>query len=573
MIEQDQIKEAGSACRQVLSELGIHRVICVDDTYESSPSLEDVIGAASSIDASSLKTLVPEIGDEIPEDISLLSEMLRRIWADLAGEDRAKRGRSIVAASRIQQRDGIDDVVNASLLEDLIPADILETLSPTEWQDREQALLQEAKASPSMLLFDRDLSESGGGPQAGIKIIASILSSEGMENSICGLLTHTVTPGNLEQVSEELSREYGINRDRFLVIPKAYLSQAPVYFAELIKYLALTPDFVRMKEKASEILRAAADAAEERVESIEIHDLNDMVFRISDEEGIWEPDVIFRLYSLFQRSESRRLAFDDGELEEIASRMRAMSLIPTQSKFRPRPGAWRIQKEALYEAQDHINHNFLPLELGDIFVKEKSESTKRYVVLVQPCDLMVRSKGERAPKLLRLPMAEIVELEDSSKLSYYTDELKYFGGKPEERWAVKLKRIHFVHVAILDMCVFDADGRSVMWMGQSAPAAVRPTWQARYSILQAWAQEIVEEVKGLPPIDSKAPDDHSPGHALASRVLDDGLFKGEVVEVNGRTGLSYNCRRVRRLSRERALGVLMAYTSTLSRPAYAPEFG
>lgn len=47
-----------------------------------------------------------------------------------------------------------------------------------------------------------------------------------------------------------------------------------------------------------------------------------------------------------------------------------------------------------------------------------------------------------------------------------------------------------------------------------------------------------------------------------------GLFKGTLVDKDGRRSISYNCRRVGRLSNARAFGLLMAYTSCLGRPAY-----
>lgn len=56
-------------------------------------------------------------------------------------------------------------------------------------------------------------------------------------------------------------------------------------------------------------------------------------------------------------------------------------------------------------------------------------------------------------------------------------------------------------------------------------------------------------------------------------LFEDDLFTGDVAEENGIHTVTYNCKRVRRLSRARALGLLMSYTSTIGRPAYDREFG
>ena len=55
-------------------------------------------------------------------------------------------------------------------------------------------------------------------------------------------------------------------------------------------------------------------------------------------------------------------------------------------------------------------------------------------------------------------------------------------------------------------------------------------------------------------------------------IFNEGLFKGQLLGDNNNQGLEYNCRRVGRLSRPRAFGLLMSYTSCLSRPAYQGNF-
>jgi hypothetical protein len=90
------------------------------------------------------------------------------------------------------------------------------------------------------------LSESGGDPEGGIKIIASLLAGNDTDSVICGLLTHTVKPETQPEQWAELSSAHSIPMDRFVVIPKLHLSKAPMLFAQMLKHAALTPEFTEL---------------------------------------------------------------------------------------------------------------------------------------------------------------------------------------------------------------------------------------------------------------------------------------------------------------------------------------
>lgn len=275
------------------------------------------------------------------------------------------------------------------------------------------------------------------------------------------------------------------------MIPKLHLSKAPILFAQTLKFAALSPDFAELKRKTKEIIEEADTAAANRVEEVSIYD--HIVFQVSADEGIWEPDMLFRLHAMFHRLESRRLAHDGGNLEAIAAKLRAVSGIPTKCDLWPPPqSAWSLQREELYESDAYINKNYLPVELGDIFERTGAESAKKYIVLAPPCDLMVRSKGRREPELQRVPLAEIVpETPKMNASSRVMEEMPYFDGLRTKKWFVKLKAIHYVRACILDLCVFNQDGISKLVVNGNVPSAVRPAWGARHAILlKLWGRSV-----------------------------------------------------------------------------------
>jgi hypothetical protein len=583
---------AEKAVRSLLDALEVDKVVYVDDANES-VSIEDVIAAAITLDKASLLALFPGFGDNIPDDQDVLKKIIRDIWEGLDYKDQQERGQKII----VQQSDGSDEA-HVSILRKIIPETKLVSLSPSQWNKEKKQLLEKSKSQRMLFLFDQDFSSTGGDPEGGIKIIASLLALGDAPSLICGLLTHTVTPETQPQQWADLSEKHSISKDRFVVIPKRYLSETPVLFAQTLKLTALSPDFAELKKKAKEIIEEATKAAADRVEKVSIYDLDHIVLRVSAEEGLWEPDMLFRLHAMFHRSESRQRAHDGGALEKIVAKLRAVSGILTSDHLQIPDSAWALQREELYEFDDYINKNHLPLDLGDIFEKTEGNSTKKYILLAQPCDLMVRD-GKRRPDLHWIPLVEMASsdaatvadqdfiaherqdipqlleeiqqlkkmLDDASSPNY-SEEIPYFDESPSKKWFVKLKRVKFVHACLLDLCVFNQDGVAKLTINENPPSGIRPAWKKRHKILSGHWEKVVRMAETLAAMDG----DSNTKKQIKNLLFNDDLFKGDFSNSDG-VCITCNCRRVRRLSRARAMGLLMSYTATLGRPAYDRAFG
>lgn len=578
MNDQD-ISQAQASLSSILDALVVARVVYVDDANDETVSVEDVIAGAHGLDATSLLTAFPELGDSIPDDRDVLTAKIREIWGRLDPQVQSERGKAVVVAARRHDGNETDDVADVSILSQLIPREKLVCMSPTQWEAQKDQLLQDSRAQRTLFLFDRDFSGAGGDSDGGIKIIASLLARNDTESLICGLLTHTVTPETQPQQWVELSAAHGIPRDRFVVIPKLHLSKAPILFAQTLKFAALSPDFTELKRRTKEIIAKAATVSAARVDDVSIYDLDHIVFQVSAEEGLWEPDMLFRLHAMFHRLESRRLAHDGGALESIAAKLRTLSGIPTRSDLLPTPdSSWALQREELYEHKDYINKNHLPLELGDIFERTDSNIDKKYILLAQPCDLMVRGKGEREPELKRIPLVELVAIENENKIPKYSEEMPYFDESPSRRWFVKLKAVHFLRSCILDLCVFNEDGIARLTLGGDPPSGIRPAWKARHNIIARHWNKSVRKADILKPAENdhqlvRQFKDQINVRSLSGIFFDDDLFRGNITEDGGVRSVTYNCKRVGRLSRARSIGLLMSYTATLGRPAYDRDFG
>ena len=423
----DNIDKARAAVADLFQNLAIGNVYCIDDIYSQEWKVEDIIAAQLELDTKDLLAIMPEFGTAIPDDNEVRRAQFRQIWEKMEPATQQERAKSIWALARSKNEAQKDDEV-ATALQEIIGKDRLVTLSPTAWEKAELTIIAKSESQRSLVLFDQDLSDAGGSKTGGMVYIKNLLAKDAARNLLCGLLTHTATMVNQHERWEELSREPGVDRDRFVVVPKQYLSQDPVGFPRMLKMVALSSDCQKLKANIKAHLQAASAAAAAQVDAISVFDFDHVVFRNSFEEGLWEPDALFRLHGIFHRTELRKNSHTDTQLSELLDRLRAVSQIPTDSKSVPSLSSWRLQQLEMYDSGDYINGLHLPIEVGDIFQKTSGGSTKSFILLGQPCDLMVRtSDGKRSPEITEVLLAEIVS---SNEPKPNSELLSYFGDEP-----------------------------------------------------------------------------------------------------------------------------------------------
>jgi hypothetical protein len=371
---------------------------------------------------------------------------------------------------------------------------------------------------------------------------------------------------------QELAKTHSVDPDRFIVIAKENLKSDPLQFARMLKLVSLSPDCKKMKFRVHQLLGEATSEAAKEVDAIDVFQFEHVVLRIAHDEGMWEPDMLFRLFQIFQRTHLRRTAYADQELADLTKRLRGVSHIPTDSEATPKPSAWKLQQQEMYEPGNHINTLHLPLEIGDIFVKSGSDPQKHYILLGQPCDLMVRPNGDRRPKVGQVLLAEIQKLESFTR---YDESIPYFGDDPANKFYVRFKRIHSVPVQVLDLCIFNSDG--VARLPELCPEKVHPAWHARHAILKKKINAVMDEYSKFGA--GKAKDEILA--SLRASLLEqfpplvgkDGLFKPKYETIDSKQVLVFNCARVKRLHRPRAAALALHYAACFSRPAFDRDLG
>ncbi len=178
---------AREAVSQILDILGITRVVCVDDEYKDSPTVEDAVAAAVQLTPEQVRAALPEVGEATLDDPDVQNQRIRQTLAGLETKLQRERIETLLSFARLEDGDATDDQADASVLEQLVPAPRLKALSVQKWREQRDALLGQDAEQPTLFLFDQDLSNDGGETTEGMKIIQAVLANDTRGTRICGL--------------------------------------------------------------------------------------------------------------------------------------------------------------------------------------------------------------------------------------------------------------------------------------------------------------------------------------------------------------------------------------------------
>jgi len=546
---------------EMFCKLNISKVVYVDD-YNVDIGIEKVI--SSSKRNFIMQTFFPNL---VGGDIDIENDKLRKQWENISYATKSKIRQTIESD---EDTSDIDKRV-IPVFAELIPDEILCPISPENWEEQKAEYLLDSKTT--LFLFDQDLRRDER-DEGGIQIIKKITINE---NIICGLFTQKATKEDYLEYRDTMCKEKDIDKDKFFVIPKENVTDNQQLFLYLLKLTILARNFTLFKSKVNNIIEQTNDYAKSKVEEIKVEDFDHIIFQVPKIEGLWEPDMFFRIYSGFQRREFNSLAYSNEELQNSITKIRAISEIPTK----PDPltissDAWNIQHNELYDSADYLNNNHLPIEVGDIF--EDMNKGVSFILLAQPCELMIRGKdGERSRTSDRLTLVKIKKInkEDKNKNideKTFLQKVWYFGTAKEDNWYVGFKDIFYVKSFILDLCIFNKNGISQYYSIDDFHSnnIFRPSLIKRYMKIK---QEINKKTEICDSILKRIRKDVIIKKAIYESILNDDLFKAEYEENNNGYTIKYNCRRIARLTYERAIGLLAEFHSVMARHGYPPNYG
>jgi hypothetical protein len=560
-VTPSELGAATAAINHLFDTLSIQRVISVDDLYAEEHTPDDLIGLLTATPAAAAN--IPEIKDlDLTVDTDIWADRLRTVWDGLPTERQITILQQVRGATDDNQE--LDKMVGGVLAQ-LFTKYEFRPLTLAQWQTEKSTLLDPTTMPSTVVLFDQSFTKEGGTETAGLGLIQDAYALCQHHGLLCGLLSQNYTIEQEFEGWQQLSRDHHLEAHQFVLIAKERLQGRLIGFATQIKLTVLNQQCNDLKQEAIKVLASAHEQAGEQLRAMNIYDFEHIVFRSSYREGIWEPDTLFRIFGLYHRAATRHFAKQSATLSQQASAIRKVSNLPIPSSTTLRHTTWKIQRLELYEDHDHLNNHHLPTDLGDIY--QKTNGDKRYMLLAQPCDLMVRNEKEagRRPSTYEALLAEIVDEPPNDPAG--SAELKYFDPATGRSAYLHFGRTHTVKLCVLDLCVFRTDGLAVLSTKDTCPDGVIPSWQRYFTALQKDAATLLKRYEAFKKTDKK----DKALIAILTKASHKGIVTADIHPQDER--VEFHIKRIRRLLQPRAGEILTRYGAYTSRDAFEHDFG
>lgn len=568
------------AIEELFSQLSIERVILVDDAIdvaESDDAIASLIAAIPSIRkrlakwARTQSGVLTGLGDELMDDANV-TRLIETEWAGLDARVKLellalRLKRTIKSAALVA-----GDAQAIEGLGGLLPAGVqIEFVKAADWVTARDTLFP-AGYPHTLLFFDRDLGLYGGGAHAGDVLIEQ-MRGRGLSGVYFGLFTNAaLTPEREMAIVDELLPTTTVA----VSVMAKFRAGAIEKFAEGLRVFLYTTDLQQLRKHTLNAMKESFAAAEAFLEELGFHSLMASA-EAARYEGAYEPDGPLRMVRAnLRRSLEAQLRASTPAAEFARIRDASKLIIATGS--RQSSSLAELEWNERFDSAEHLTSCHLPLEVGDIFeVQTVDESTEYYMLLVQSCDLMVRSRGKRAHSPLTFTLAKLVipeaiveeqpETEEGQavkkKLPDRYRSVGRFKWESEQDWVIDLTKRISLFPELLDACVLTDDGGCVLSQSMVVPMGMSQGWENRVAKLDAWRKGKVAEARRLT---SLLPSDFTGGKrakvvtALSGGVLGLGSVAGgflkQEIDIKNNC-LSASIRRHSRLVEDHAKALLL----------------
>jgi hypothetical protein len=564
----------GEILGKLLNVAHIQQLVVIDDWYIKNEIDIEVIVATAQASPVKYADLIPELATLESDETEHISSIVKRALEDttiaedawkicMAGDDENAKldSRTMSVFERLVSAIPVKASVRSHFL------------SGSEWDDQANIILDPINEG-TLILVDRDFAREGKSANHGLTVISGLLQEH--PNGVhCALLSHTVAPGDELDQWVVLSETHGIPQHKFVVISKTRLADGQddlAGFLNLMRLSILCGPLQVLRDKVRDHFENALDTTRTKLGAWSVFDFDEAIFASSRNEGVWEGETLLRVMTTFMARSARTGVLGDPEVRSTINLARQASSVKIPfADLHPWKSVGRMaleyQQSELYHKGSSINVHHLPLEAGDVF--DRGDDKESYILLAQPCDLMVRESTGRAydSKLTKMvPLCLVTQKRPEEGQSY---ELKCWNddGSPAH---VHFSQIHMVRVSVLDLCVLHPEGRANFDRQPNLPDTLTESWrQHATKLLKLWERESAhaDQLKSL--FQHKESSIPKQLRTLAvSKILpccsNTGRFKYNPTQ----QGFSVNLRRIRRISPLLTSDILRGFSQFQCRTAF-----
>jgi len=473
---------------EALSVLGSNRVIWIDDQFTRRD------------DPSSLaKLLAINMDSAIQSDIPKLSEYLSRLDD---GDPNAESDLiELLTSMSPEQRSDIKRQFDAPDMQghggtiDLSDGQVDAVCRQLNIDPNDRWTFDEAHARMSTVHAEGDehvsyiidLKNSYHGPEdkQGLDLLQHLRTLN--SNATAFLLTHEVDAKSEARTERELraSMDEQYRNIPFCVVAKERFEGEPIenFVAEglrvAIKRAGLRRSVHEVLLKAKSQLEQAFDEAMTSLLHITPEQLEDHVVQRAYAEGVSELHVVERALTA-SISESIRTLFatDLGALKS-ARRLRSLRNVPLTaipSSIDDKHELESFRRKELWESRELLNASFSPLACGDVFEFDADEGCddpdRMFILLVQPCDVTLRPKGNRDSDTGFLIPLKLRNNDQAKGGNLKLAPLPFLlDGK---QWYCDFRKATSAQLSLLDLATVRSDGKVCCEENQNIPDDLLP---------------------------------------------------------------------------------------------------
>lgn len=573
---------AKSAILQFLSELGINKIIYIDDRCSIQEHKEEFLAYLKSFYSTK------------PEEIDFVNwssprqrfdREITELWENSNDEIRRERFYQLLSI------EGNDDNLQNSTAPLNIKKQLgnkIELLSPTEWEDQKDQIIQALNNENKVLfLFDIEF-ESAPLPSGrnGIDLTEELLNKEEVKDYIyCAVFSHLFTAK--EEISErnKLHKDRGFDKKRFYTISKKRFTN-DLYLpglAEGIRNTLLVNEVELLKIESEQILSQSFKNSFKEIEKLDPESFNHIIVNSSYQEGTWEMLTLIRLKSIITQDNAFKTLLSENKRGKINTYLKDIRKIKDVETGGSTPfdkaQVQTLRKKELYIQENIINQLHFPISNGDIF-KIKG---KEYILISQPCNLAMRKTGRRdimSGKVYDSGFLLQIHSVNKTKFNQYSSgQLATIGVlQNADLSSDKIKFVKFqlyktVSLSPLDLSVFNTDGSATINLNKSEHESktIQESWKLRYKQLHGEFASYRDQIRAFKKLRS------SNKESLKNLVYYGEMFKGykinndNILNKNGNK-LTIDIKRILHYKEPYSSDLLQQFMQYLSRNAFDRDF-
>lgn len=500
-IEEEEIRlknkvncQAKTAIIQFLTELGVDRIIYVDDRC-SIQELKEAFIAKLKEKYSSKPQEIDFVDWNDPQP--KFEKAILDLWE--SSTDEIKRDLFLKILNYEGNLDEIENSTAPLNLKNHLNNKI-DLFSPSEWEEKKDQIISELNNETKVLfLFDIEFEHAPlASGRNGIDLAQELLNNQKVKDFVyCGIFSHRFSVNEEFDKREEYHNSHQFKKDRFYTISKNRFQNDSYLpgLAEGIRNTLLINEVEYLKNESSKILRKSFKDSLSEIEELNPDSFNHVIQKSSRKEGIWEMTTLIRVNNIITKDKALNTLLSKPKrtkINESLSKIRKVEKIKTggETPF-DKTQIQRLRHTELYIESSILNQLHFPISNGDIF----QINNKKYILLGQPCNLAMRSNGKR--DIGRGKISEtgfLLEIESVSKEAF--NKLK--GGQlstigliensdvsSENYSIIRFPMFQTVSLSPLDLTIYNTDGKAIINLNKSDhdSMTIQESWKLRYKKL------------------------------------------------------------------------------------------